>query len=178
MQHLVIRMTYDEYGRHDFTLLVEIQEVAVEAKFRFCPKTLNKIFGCSGTLRLHPSPILATFSSFNFLSNLGLSRRDFGAILEGMMPCKDGNCQNIVIHFCPFLGSPRLFRGETLPAAYFLASVRLSLFKISRYNFKFILWAMQKYLKKTSSVQHPTGQANLISNHPFLCLQSLMKKYE
>ena len=79
-------MTYDEYGRHDFTLLVEIQEVAVEAKFRFCPETLNKIFGCSGTLRLHPSPILATFSSFNFLSNLGLSRRDFGAILEGMMP--------------------------------------------------------------------------------------------
>ena len=79
-------MTYDEYGRHDFTLLVEIQEVAVEAKFRFCPETLNKIFGCSGTLRLHPSPILATFSSFNFLSNLGLSRRDFGKILEGMMP--------------------------------------------------------------------------------------------
>ena len=79
-------MTYDEYGRHDFTLLVEIQEVAVEAKFRFCPETLNKIFDCSGTLRLYPSPILATFSSFNFLSNLGLSRRDFGAILEGMMP--------------------------------------------------------------------------------------------
>ena len=93
-------------------------------------------------------------------------------------PLLFGNCQNIVKHFCPFLGSPRLFRGETLPAAYFLASLRLSLFKISRYNFKFILWAMQKYLKKTSSVQHPTGQANLISNHPFLCLQSLMKRYE
>ena len=35
---------------------------------------------------------------------------------------------------------------------------------------------MQKYLKKTSSVQHPTGQANLISKHPFPCVQSLTKK--
>ena len=49
--------------------------------------------------------------------------------------------------FFPFMCSPSLFRGETLPAAYFLASSRLSLFKISRYNFTFILWVMQKYLK-------------------------------
>ena len=64
-----------------------------------------------------------------------------------MPPCKDGNFQNIVTHFFPFLCSPSLFRGETLPAAYFLASSRLSLFKISRHNFTFILWAMKKYLK-------------------------------